>query len=46
MPLMGHLRELRRRLMYIVAALVVGMVLSLPATVRVMRGLQDVCPLC
>ncbi|MFQ5459273.1 MAG: twin-arginine translocase subunit TatC [Anaerolineae bacterium] len=46
MPLMDHLRELRRRLIYIVAALVVGMVLSLPATIRVMRGLQDVCPLC
>jgi sec-independent protein translocase protein TatC len=46
MPLMEHLRELRRRLIYSLAALGVGMVLSLPVTMRVMTGLQNMCPVC
>lgn len=46
MPLLEHLRELRNRLIYTVAALGVGMILSLPLSVSVIEGLQELCAAC
>lgn len=46
MPLVEHLRELRRRLIYSVAALLAGVLVSLPLTARVIRDLQAKCPVC
>ncbi len=43
MPLMEHLRELRTRLIYSVAALLAGMILSLAFAEPVMFGLMRIC---
>ena len=46
MPLIEHLRELRYRLVVSVAALVVGMLVSLPFTNAVIGGLTAMCENC
>jgi sec-independent protein translocase protein TatC len=46
MPLVEHLRELRRRIILSLLALVGGMALSLPATSPVIAGLTGMCPVC
>jgi sec-independent protein translocase protein TatC len=46
MPLMGHLRELRTRLIYGVLALGAGMALSLAFSQPVIDGLQGMCQVC
>jgi sec-independent protein translocase protein TatC len=45
MPLIEHLRELRRRLMISVAALIVGMVVSLPASRYAINGASIPIPI-
>jgi sec-independent protein translocase protein TatC len=46
MPLMEHLRELRRRLIVSVAALLLGMGLALPLCPAVLNGLKAMCTVC
>jgi len=46
MPLLEHLRELRRRLMISVGALVLGVILGLPFSQRVIEGLKAMCVAC
>jgi len=46
MPLIEHLRELRKRLVFSVAALMVGIVWSLPLSPHVIGGLKGMCEVC
>lgn len=46
MTLIEHLRELRTRLIWIVGAVLVGMVLSLAVSTLVIRDLLDLCATC
>jgi sec-independent protein translocase protein TatC len=46
MPLVEHLRELRRRVVISVLALGIGMLISMPVTGRVISGLKAMCPTC
>ncbi len=46
MTLVEHLTEFRQRLIYSVVALLLGVVVSLPAVPRVIGGLKGICPAC
>lgn len=46
MPLMEHIRELRDRLIYALAALFIGMLLALAVSKQMIDGLTDMCNVC
>lgn len=46
MPLVEHLRELRKRLMWSVGSVLVGMIVSLAASRSVIEGLKSMCQAC